>query len=167
MSNLVLIGMPGAGKSTVGVLLAKTLKRPFLDTDLLIQTAEDRYLQEVIATDGIEAFLDIEARVVQGLTATDTVIATGGSVVYRPATMAHLRAHGTTVYLAVSCATLEARVRNIATRGIAKRAGQSLCDLYADRHPLYLQYADLVYDAEGETPEDVVTHLAARFRAEA
>jgi shikimate kinase len=163
VNNLVLIGMPGAGKSTVGVLLAKTLKRPFLDTDLLVQTATDRYLQEIIATDGIDAFLDLEARVVQALQATGHVIATGGSVVYRPATMTHLRAHGTTVYLAVSCDTIDARVRNIATRGIVRRDGQSLCDLYAERHPLYLEHADVVIDADGLSPEAVVTRLAERF----
>ncbi len=164
MKNIVLIGMPGAGKSTVGVLLAKTLKRPFIDTDLLIQTRADRYLQEIIATDGIERFLDLEAETVRALDVAGAVIATGGSVAYREAAMRHLRAHGTVVYLDAACTTIEARVRNIATRGIARQPGQSICDLYAERHPLYCRYADLTLSTDDWPLEAVVTELTARLR---
>ncbi|MHB9134330.1 MAG: shikimate kinase [Armatimonadota bacterium] len=163
-TNIVLIGMPGAGKSTVGVLLAKTMKRSFLDTDLLIQTEEDRYLRDIIAMEGLDAFLDVEARVICGLAVRGYVIATGGSVIYRQAAMEHLRAHGTLVYLSLPLDVIEQRIRNITTRGIAKRPEQSLHDLYAERCPLYRQYADLVIDAEGLTPEETVNMLVARLR---
>jgi len=162
MGNIVLIGMPGCGKSTAGVLLAKTLKLPFIDTDLLIQTAENRFLQEIIDTEGMEAFLDIEERAITSLAlARDHVIATGGSVIYRESTMNFLRASGMTVYLMVSCTTLEERLRNIATRGIARRAGQTLCELLAERHPGYLRFADHCLDVDRCSTEEVVTLLAA------
>lgn len=159
--NIVLIGMPGAGKSTTGVLLAKTLKRPFLDTDLAVQTHTDRYLQEIIDADGMEAFLDIEADVICTLQLRDHVIATGGSVVYRESAMAHLRANGITVFLSLPLSAIERRLRDIATRGIAKRPEQSLLDLYQERQPLYARYADLTIDAADLTPEETVTRLVA------
>lgn len=162
MGNIVLIGMPGCGKSTTGVLLAKTLKLPFIDTDLLIQTAGNRFLQEIIDTEGMEAFLDIEERAITSLALTrDHVIATGGSVVYRESTMRFLRSGGMTVYLMVSCATLEERLRNIATRGIARRSGQTICELLAERHPLYRRFADHGLDVDRCSTEEVVTLLAA------
>jgi len=132
---LVLIGMPGAGKSTVGVLLAKTLKRPFIDTDLLIQQRENRFLREIIAQEGMEALLDIEARVIDELTLQGQVIATGGSVIYREAAMAHLHANGVIVYLSLPYAVIERRIRNITNRGIAIKPGQSLRNLYDERQP--------------------------------
>ncbi|OPZ83520.1 MAG: Shikimate kinase 1 [bacterium ADurb.Bin429] len=164
MKNIVLIGMPGAGKSTVGVLLAKSLKRPFLDTDLLIQTATDRYLQEIIDSDGMEAFLDLEAHVIGALQVEGTVIATGGSVVYRETAMRHLASSGTLIYLAASCATIEQRLNDIATRGIARQPGQDICSLYAERHPLYRRYATFTISTDAFAIEEVVTHLSAHFR---
>jgi shikimate kinase len=155
--NIVLIGMPGVGKSTVGVLLAKSMKRPFIDTDLLVQIAADRFLQEIIDGDGMEAFLDLEARTIAAMPVTGAVIATGGSVVYRDAAMAHLRAHGRLVFLAASFSAIATRLRNIATRGIACQPGQSLEALYQERQPLYAQYADLTVCTDGLAPEDVVT----------
>ena len=162
--NIVLIGMPGVGKSTVGVLLAKTLKRPFLDTDLVIQTREDRYLQEIIEQDGMEGFLDIEERAICDLRVRGHVIATGGSVVYLPRAMAHLKEAGLLIYLALPSKELETRVTNITTRGIAMRPGQSLADLYAERLPLYEQYAHITIDTSGSTPEEVVTRLSDMLR---
>lgn len=159
MENIVLIGMPGAGKSTVGVLLAKTLMRAFVDTDLLIQTRENRFLHEIIAHDGIEAFLDIEARTICELTVQEHVIATGGSVVYRQEAMERLRAHGVTVFLSLTYQTIARRLTNIATRGIAMPSEQSLAALYTERQPLYTQYADLTLDADGLTVEETVTRL--------
>jgi len=164
VKNIVLIGMPGAGKSTVGVLLAKSLKRPFCDTDLLIQTAADRYLQEIIDDEGMEAFLDREARVICDLQVVGAVIATGGSVVYREAAMRQLAATGTVVYLAASCATIAQRISDVATRGIARRPGQDICSLYAERHPRYCQYADLTIATDARAIEEVVTQLARHFR---
>ena len=163
VQNIVLIGMPGAGKSTVGVVLAKALKRPFLDTDLVIQTREDRFLQEIIDTEGMEAFLDIEANAIRALRVDGHVIATGGSVVYRKEAMNHLQAHGTLVYLAVPDEDIAERLSNIATRGVAKRLDQSLQELFAERQPLYAQYADIMLDARGLTPEEIVTCLVERM----
>ena len=159
VKNIVLTGMPGAGKSTVGVLLAKTLKRPFLDTDLLIQTTSDRYLQDIINDEGMDAFLDIEAATILNLRVTGAVIATGGSVVYREAAMRHLAATGIIVYLDAPCRTIQGRLSNIATRGIARKPGQDICDLYAERYPLYRRYADITLSTDENALEAVVTHL--------
>ena len=163
-TNMVLIGMPGAGKSTAGVLLAKALRRPFLDTDLLIQTREDRYLQEIINRDGIETFLDIEARAICSLDVEHFVIATGGSVVYRPRAMAHLQANGLVLYLAYGYDTIAQRLTNITTRGVVRHPAQSLRDLYQERQPLYAHYADVTIDAEGLTLEETVACLAEMLR---
>lgn len=157
--NIVLIGMPGVGKSTIGVLLAKAMKRPFLDTDLRIQQYADRYLQEIINTDGLPAFLDLEARVICGLHERGHVIATGGSVIYRDASMAHLGAHGVRIFLDAPLAVLQRRLRAIATRGVARQPGQTLRQLYDERRPLYLRYADHVLDTHRLSPEETVTRL--------
>jgi len=161
--NIVLIGMPGAGKSTVGVLLAKAMKRPFLDTDLLVQCRQRRGLQEIIESDGMEAFIDIEARVIRDLNTQGHIIATGGSVVYREGAMAHLRATGITIFLSVPFDTIAARLRNVATRGVAKRREQTLRDLYDERQPLYTRYADITIDTAGMNIEEVVSQLAYRL----
>jgi shikimate kinase len=162
-SNIVLIGMPGAGKSTAGVLLAKSLKRPFLDTDLHIQTQADRHLHELIAELGMERFLDWEAREIMALHVQGHVIATGGSVVYRPTAMAHLRERGVIVFIDVPVEDILARVSNITTRGIAMRPNSTLQALFDERLPLYRQYADLVVAAEGLTVEDAVTRIVRRL----
>ncbi|HEY3417120.1 MAG TPA: shikimate kinase, partial [Armatimonadota bacterium] len=141
------------------MLLAKALKRPFLDTDLLLQTQEGLGLQEMIDRDGMEAFLFRESRLICGLNVQGSVVATGGSVVYRKEAMAHLRAHGTCVFLQLSLAEIEARLRNIATRGVARRSGQTLAELYAERQPLYCRYADYTLDVNGLAMEEVVTRL--------
>ena len=157
--------MPGVGKSTVGVLLAKTLMRPFVDTDLLIQAGEHRALQDMIDAEGMEAFLEREARVIRGMALHGQVVATGGSVVYREAAMAHLRAGGITVYLSLPYPILARRIRNIATRGIACRPGQSLSDLLREREPLYARYADLTIDRRGHTAEQTVTRIVDALAA--
>ena len=160
MKAIVLIGMPGAGKSTVGVLLAKTLKRPFIDTDLVIQQRENRFLQEIIAAEGMEAFLDIEASAVSALALDGHVVATGGSVIYRESAMAHLRTHGITVFLSLPFAVIAHRIRNIATRGIAMRPGQTLRSLYNERQPLYERYADITIEWTAKsTLEQTVTRI--------
>lgn len=158
-SSLVLIGMPGAGKSTVGVLLAKLTCRSFVDTDVLIQSQEGKPLQEIVDKDGYLALRTIEEQVILGHGCMGCVIATGGSAVYSPAAMAHLKRHGTVVYLAVGLPTLEERVRDLHTRGLAKRPDQSFRDLYDERTPLYRKYADITIDCEGHTHEEVCAKI--------
>lgn len=158
MKNLVLIGMPGAGKSMVGVLLAKTLRKRFVDTDLLIQETTGRHLQEIIDTDGVDAFMKTEEEIVLRHTFHNTVIATGGSVVYSPKAMAHLKSDGIVVYLSVTFEEMTRRLRNITTRGIVLHPGQTLRDLYDERVPLYERYADITVDCTGEHFEEIV-HL--------
>ncbi len=165
--NIVLIGMPGAGKSTLGVLLAKTLGKSFLDTDLLIQEKEGRLLQAIIDQDGVAKFLQIEARVLRQVEIVNAVIATGGSVVYDQNAMKHLGQNGIIVYLQLPYAEIECRISNMASRGIALGAGQRLIDLYNERTPLYERYADLVVDCSAKTLEaavqSIVTTVLDRF----
>lgn len=143
MNNIVLIGMPGSGKSTVGVLLAKMLGMNFLDADLLIQQREGMKLYEILEKKGNAYFAKVEDEVNAAISVENTVIATGGSVVYGKAAMAHLKDIGTVVYLKVPLRELERRIKNFATRGISMKEGQTLGDLYAERVPLYEQYADV------------------------
>ncbi len=157
--NIVLIGMPGAGKSTVGVLLAKAMKMPFSDTDLVIQERENQALQEIIDTAGLEQFLKIEERVVLQLTCKGHVIATGGSVIYGEAAMKHLKDHGVVVYLELPYLEVEQRINNITTRGIAMGPGQSLLDIYKQRVPLYEKYADITVSCAGSSMEEVVEKI--------
>lgn len=160
-ANLVLIGMPGAGKSTVGVILAKKTARDFVDTDLLMQTAQRRTLQDILDRDGYAAFLRIEEEVILGLDRQSHVIATGGSVVYSERAMERLKAGGLLIFLDVALATLEARVDDFATRGLARRPGQSLAELYAERRSLYIGYADLTVTGDGLTQEQVCDRIIA------
>ena len=144
--NITLIGMPGSGKSTVGVLLAKTLGYRFLDADLLIQQREGALLQDILDQRGVEGFLDVEEDVIRSLDCTGTVIAPGGSAVCREGAARRLKELGLVVYLHVPLAELERRISNITTRGIAMAPGQTLADVYAIREPLYRKYADLTVD---------------------
>ena len=146
--NIVLIGMPGAGKSTVGVVLAKKLGYHFLDSDILIQESEDRTLPEIIAAEGTDGFLEIEDRVNSQIDTEKSVIATGGSAVYGKNAMKHLKSIGTVVYLAVSYESLEKRLGDLTDRGVALKEGQTLLDLYRERCPLYEKYADITIDEE-------------------
>jgi len=151
--------MPGAGKSTIGVLLARALGNNFLDTDTVLRQREGAPLQELVDLRGTEQFLDAEAEAVCSVTCCGQVIATGGSVVCRPAAMAHLKALGTIVYLHVPYQALEQRIRNLGSRGIAFQPGQTLADLYQERAPLYTQYADLTVEIDGLTPEQTVAEI--------
>lgn len=164
MNSIILIGMPGCGKSTIGVLLAKTLGKQFLDTDLRIQEEEKMLLQEIIDQKGNAYFREAEERVLCGIEADDTVIATGGSAVYSSRAMAHLRQLGRVVYLDLPLAEIERRVQNIKTRGISMAPGETLAGLYREREPLYRKYADLAIplaglDFEAEL-EKILSHLA-------
>ena len=144
MDNITLIGMPGSGKSTVGVLLAKALGRNFVDVDLLIQEREGALLQEILDRRGTAAFLDAEEAAVRSLDCRRTVIAPGGSAVCREEAALHLKGLGPVVYLQVPLEELTRRIHNLSTRGIAMEPGQTLADVMAFREPLYSKYADLV-----------------------
>lgn len=156
MKNIVLIGMPGAGKSTVGVILAKTLGMTFVDTDIAIQEQAGRLLQEIIDSEGPDAFLATEEETVLSIHCRNSVIATGGSVVFSRKAMDHLKKAGVVVYLEISCEEMIRRLKNITTRGIVLVAGQSLSDMYYERVPLYEKYADITVDCEEEDFEEVV-----------
>lgn len=160
MKNIVLIGMPGAGKSTIGVLLAKSMLMDFVDTDLLIQKKCADSLCGIIASKGINDFLKIENDVICENTFENCVVATGGSAVYGSEAMAKLRANGTAVYLKLLPEELERRIDNIHTRGIAMKDGTTIAALYDERAPLYEKYADITVDCEGLTPEQCVEAIA-------
>ncbi|MEQ8847959.1 shikimate kinase [Botrimarina sp.] len=159
--NVVLIGMPGSGKSTVGVVLAKRTRRGFVDADLVIQQAEGRTLQEIVDAEGAHALRAAEERAVLSLAVRGHVIATGGSAVYSREGMEHLAASGRIVYLAVDLPTLQQRLGDYSQRGVAMRAGQSLADLLAERDPLYRRWADATVDATGPTTEAVCERIEA------
>lgn len=148
-NNIVLIGMPGVGKSTLGVILAKELGYEFIDSDLLIQRRERRLLREIIEQDGVDGFLEIEDQVNSALRAERAVIATGGSVVYGSAAMEHLREIGTIVYLQLPYGELEKRLGNLHNRGVVLRDGQTLKSIYEERCALYERYADIVINESG------------------
>ena len=166
MDNIILIGMPGSGKSTVGVVLAKALGMRFVDVDLLIQEREGALLQRLIDTRGVEAFLDLERDAICSLDCRGTVVAPGGSCVCREESITHMRALGTVVYLKLPLEAVEGRIRNLSSRGIALSPGQTLADVYRSRAPLYEKCAHITVCAEGrslaETVECVKTALADR-----
>ena len=164
MDNIILIGMPGAGKSTVGVLPAKTLGYAFLDTDLVIQQREGALLQPLVDSLGVEAFLDVEADAICSVECRGTVIAPGGSAVCRERAMSHLRALGRIVYLHLPLEELERRLSNISTRGIAMAPGETLADLFARRAPLYRNYADLTVDVGRQSLEETVALVLRALR---
>lgn len=164
MENIVLIGMPGCGKSTLGVLLAKALGMAFVDTDVVLQAQHGKKLQQMIEESGIDAFLAREEECVASLACDHTVIATGGSVVYGKKAMFHLHEGGTVVYIRLPYEVISRRLSNLATRGVTLRPGQTLFDLYQERVPLYENEADLFFDAEDASLEETAQQLAERLR---
>ena len=162
MKNISLIGMPGSGKSTIGVLLAKTLGFDFVDTDLVIQKREGDLLQNILDRCGTEDFLDLEAEAICSVDCDRTVIAPGGSVICRKRGIEHLRALGPVVYLNIPCEVLEKRIKNMGSRGIAFQPGETLRDIYEYRTPLYEKYADIVVDGDRGSLEET---LAAVLQA--
>ena len=152
MKNIILIGMPGTGKSVVGRALAERLNYTFVDADDLIVSATGKTLPEILRTEGLEAFLSIEGRVGERLDCEDTVIATGGSMVLSQAAMEHLKKNGVTIWLETPFALLSDRMpADLTDRGIAARSGMSLREIYEERKPLYAKYADLIVASrEGE-----------------
>lgn len=159
MSNIVLIGMPGCGKSTVGVILAKTLGIGFVDTDLIIQQREKRLLQDIIDTDGIRKFLDCESEAVKTLDCDNSVVATGGSVVFREDCMKHLKENGKIFFLNVSLSEIKSRLDNINTRGVAADKSQTIDDIFNQRYPLYEKYADYILDLNNSNVEETVEKI--------
>ena len=154
--NIILIGMPTSGKSTVGVILAKVLGMDFVDTDLLIQKKTGEKLKDTINRCGVEGFLKVEEEVCAGLQTETSVIATGGSVVYGEKAMEHLKDLGRVVYLKIGFDTLQERLRDVKQRGVVLREGQSIQDLYEERILLYEKYGDLTVAEEGLTMEETV-----------
>ena len=159
MKNIILIGMPSAGKSTVGVILAKTLGMNFIDTDIAIQENSRRLLQEIIDTDGPDAFKKIEEKTILSLHYHRAVIATGGSAVFSERAMEHLTQDGVVVYLKISFDEMEKRLRNITTRGIVLVAGENLLDMYNERIPLYERYAEITIDCSQDLFEACVEKI--------
>lgn len=161
--NIILIGMPGAGKSTVGVILAKSMLFGFCDTDLLIQNETGESLCETISKQGIEEFIKLEERVICRQEFSGMVVATGGSAVYGENAMKKLKECGIVVYLKVSPEELEKRVKNIQTRGIAMKNGTTLAELYEKRAPIYEKYADITVECGGMTAEKCVTVITQKL----
>lgn len=155
-SNIVLIGMPGVGKSTIGVILAKILGYHFLDADLVIQERTGKRLYQIIEQIGTDGFLQLENDVNASLEAERTIIATGGSAVYGAEAMAHLKEIGEIVYLKADYQTIRKRLGNLEKRGVTLKRGQTLKDLYDERTKLYEAYADVTVDEQGLGTEETI-----------
>lgn len=163
--NLILVGMPASGKSTIGVILAKVIGYDFIDSDLLIQRKEGKRLSEIIEEKGIDGFLAVENEVNASIEASQCVIATGGSAVYGVEAMRHLREIGAVIYLQVDFDVIQKRLRNIRQRGVVLREGQTLRDLYDERTVLYEKYADLIVREGSGEIEEVVARIIRTLRA--
>ena len=163
--NLILIGMPASGKSTVGVILAKVIGYDFIDSDLLIQKKEGMRLADIIKKKGIDGFLEVENEVNASIEASQCVIATGGSAVYGEEAMKHLREIGAVIYLQVDYSVIQKRLHNIRQRGVVLREGQTLQDLYDERTVLYEKYADLIVREGSGEIEAVVARIILTLRA--
>ena len=163
MKNIVLIGMPGAGKSTIGVILAKSLLFDFSDTDLSIQKETGESLCDTISRIGIDSFINLEETVICNQTFANSVVATGGSAVYGERAMASLKENGMIVYLKVSPDELQSRIKNIHTRGIAMKEGTTIRELYEERAPLYEKYADITIECDGKTAEECVDLIVKKL----
>lgn len=164
MENIILTGMPGCGKSTVGVVLAKVLGYNFLDTDLLLQTMQQKKLQEILDTQGLNAFRQYEEQALLSVTQTENVvIATGGSAVYSDAGMKHLKRNGICVFLDTPYPILKQRIGDMKTRGIAFSGNQTLKELFEERQPLYRKYADFIIPSDQASPYDTATEIKQRL----
>lgn len=163
MDNVILIGMPGVGKSTSGVILAKVLNYDFLDSDLVIQKKMGKRLKDIILERGIDGFNAVENRINSEISVSNTVIATGGSVVYGQDAMAHFQEIGTIVYLRIGYDKLDKRLGDLDERGVVHRKGQTLQQLYEERTALYEKYADVIVDLDdknvAETVDAILTEL--------
>ena len=158
-NNVTLIGMPGAGKSTVGVLLAKRLAYSFVDVDIVIQEKEGRLLKDIIAEQGMDGFMEVENRINAELDVRRSVIAPGGSVIFGKEAMEHYKEISQIVYLKLGYREVERRIGNVVDRGVVLKEGQTLRDLYNERVPYYEKYADITVDETGKTLGKVVDEL--------
>lgn len=163
MKNIIFIGMPASGKSTVGVVVAKRLGYDFIDTDLLIQKKEKRLLKEIIADVGNDGFLAIENQVNQEVEAEHAVISPGGSVIYCKEAMEHFKEIGKIVYLKVSYETIDRRISNAKNRGVVLKEGQTLHDLYEERTKLFEKYADYIVSEEDLSLEETIDKVLELF----
>ena len=163
MKNIVLIGMPGVGKSTAGVVLAKVLGYEVIDADLVIQQQEGKLLREIIADVGTDGFIEVENRVNSQINVEKSVIATGGSVVYGKEAMQHLKQIGTVVYLKVSYDILEKRLHDMKGRGVVLKDGQDLRGLYEERVPLYEKYADITVCEDNLSVEQTIQKITGQL----
>ena len=161
MNNIILIGMPGAGKSTIGVVLAKKLGYEFIYQDIVIQNRYKKILQELINEYGTDGFEKIENDVNKSLNPQNSVIATGGSAIYGKEAMEHFDSIGTVVYLNLPYEEIEQRLGNLEERGVTIKTGQTLKDLYNERTPLYKKYANLTIDCQGKTIREIVEEISA------
>lgn len=164
MNNIVLIGMPSAGKSTIGIILAKVLGYSFIDSDVLIQEQEQKLLKDIIEEKGIEGFLSIENDVNRNLQTSHTVIATGGSAIYGEEAMNHFKENDIVIYIKLSYEAIENRLGNIRQRGVVLRNGQTLLDLYQERCPYYEKYAHITVDAQDLNPEELMEQIIFKIR---
>lgn len=165
--NLILIGMPTSGKSTVGIILAKALGYEFTDIDLLIQKKAGKKLAAIMEEEGVDGFLSLEEEITCGLSCSHTVIAPGGSVVYGKKAMEHLKSLGRVIYLQMDLDMLTERLHDARNRGVALREGQTLEELYNERVPLYEQYADITVNESGHALEDMVVLIVSKLHAPA
>ena len=162
--NIVLIGMPGCGKSTVGVVLAKAMGYRFLDSDLVIQEKEGRLLCDIIEQEGLENFEKIENRINASITVSRTVIATGGSVIYGKEAMRHFKGIGAVVYIQLPCEEIEHRLGDLTQRGVAIKQGQTLRELYDERVPLYEKYADIIVPVKQMTISETALYIKSQVQ---
>ncbi|OPJ55686.1 shikimate kinase [Clostridium oryzae] len=163
-NNISLIGMPGAGKSTIGVMLAKRIGRPFIDTDLIIQENQGMLLEEIIEKVGTENFLNIEQDTIMKINTENHIIATGGSVVYRQAAMEKLLSVGDVMYLKLDYEEIESRLGDIKQRGVVIEGNKTLKDLYDERTVLYEKYANIIIDCSGKTPEAIMDEICEKLK---
>lgn len=162
-SNIILIGMPGSGKSTVGVILAKLIAKRFLDTDILIQNRAKRSLQDIVDADGHMALRKIEQEVLLSIRCKNHVVATGGSAAYSEPAMRHLGQNGTIVFLKADLAALKSRIHNYETRGLAKRPEQSFQDLFTERETLYNKYSEITVECSHLTQDQVADEITRKI----
>lgn len=165
VKNIILIGMPGAGKSTIGVLLAKAMGRSFLDTDVLIQAAENATLKDIIDRQGLAGFCEVERKYLECLDMTNAVIATGGSAVYYDSAMRHLKQNGIAVYLELPLDGLKQRLTDVVGRGVVMEPGETLESLFIKRWQLYETYADITIYTSGLTHEQVVGEIMKKLKS--
>lgn len=163
-NNIILIGMPGVGKSTIGVVLAKVMGYRFVDSDLVIQEASGKLLHEIISEQGLSGFIEMENRINASLEVNRAIVATGGSVIYGKEAMEHLKDIGNVVYLELSLDTISERLGDLDKRGVALKEGQTLKDLYEERIPYYEKYADVTINCEKKGIRQITEELAKRFK---